>query len=312
MTYLALDSGTWGIDGPDFLLLYLTLAGVAVVVSLVLRQRALAGEDAGSAASHLGPYEVAYLNGGENQAVVAATTALHQQGVLGTTGYKKLTAQHTLPASAHPLEQAILKAVVSGNATSGNRLRYEHRVQQALATIAQSLSRTGLLVSPDAARRARRASWLLLAVLVLGLVRLAAGFANGRPIGFLVLAVIAVAVIEVVLVARSVPTVTARAKESLSAIRLQNSHLSPRSNPAWETYGPHSAAMGIALFGTAALWSADPAFASELDIEQHRAASGNSSSGCGSTTYGSSDSGSSSSCGSSSSSSCGGGGGCGG
>jgi hypothetical protein len=38
-------------------------------------------------------------------------------------------------------------------------------------------------------------------------------------------------------------------------------------SPSWETYGPTGAALGVALFGGAALYSLDPAFAQASDMQ---------------------------------------------
>ena len=47
----------------------------------------------------------------------------------------------------------------------------------------------------------------------------------------------------------------------LAESRTRSRHLAPSLAPSWATYGVAGAAMGVALYGTAAIWAADPAFA---------------------------------------------------
>jgi hypothetical protein len=84
----------------------------------------------------------------------------------------------------------------------------------------------------------------------------------------------------------------------MSSVRQSYQHLSPGQSPSYATYGAAGAAMGVALYGAASLYTMDPAFAAEAEIQRISASGGTS--------------GSSSSCGSGSSSCGGGGGGCGG
>jgi uncharacterized protein (TIGR04222 family) len=72
---------TWGISGPRFLLIYVVLLGVATLLAVVARRRALAGPDAGAAVpARLDPYEAAYLNGGEALVATAAASSLLRGG----------------------------------------------------------------------------------------------------------------------------------------------------------------------------------------------------------------------------------------
>lgn len=289
----------------NFLTCYAVAAAAALVASLLLRRRALAGRDTGAATSALGPYELAYLNGGAGQAVAAASAALHLKGVLSAPGDRQLAVTGELPPTAHRLERAALRAVESGTATSGRALRNSHHVRTVLKDVAEDLFRDGLLVGTRTRRDARWASWPVFAVLALGLLRLTTG---SDPVSGLV-PVIGVAVVQVALLAWRVPAVTRRGTRTLATGQRQNQHLAPALNPSWDTYGPVGAAMGVALFGITALRSADPAFAAELDLPPYRGSSGGSGidmfthrdPSCGTTGYGGG-------CGDGS----GGGGGCGG
>ncbi|GIG92173.1 hypothetical protein [Plantactinospora endophytica] len=52
----------------------------------------------------------------------------------------------------------------------------------------------------------------------------------------------------------------------LGRLRNAHRHLGPQSNPAWPVYGPHGAAVAVALFGQNAIWQADPQLARALGL----------------------------------------------
>ncbi len=138
------------------------------------------------------------------------------------------------------------------------------------------------------------------ALVLVGVLRLIAGIQRDKPVGLLIpsLAFAVVLFLALLVVNRIATTAAIRGMRSL---RQQHGHLSPRQSPSYATYGASGAAMGVALFGAASLYSMDPAFAAEAEIHRATAAgAGSSGSSCGS----------GSSC--SGGSSCGGGGGCGG
>src|SRR5204862_3602969 len=118
--------------------------------------------------------------------------------------------------------------------------------------------------------------WWMLAVAGLGLVRLLAGIANARPVGWLVVALIAVTVVAVILLA-SAPRRTQRGDRTLAALRDENHTLAPKERPDWALYGPVGAALGIGLFGMTAVWASDPAIAGELAVQRMSAGDGGSS-----------------------------------
>jgi uncharacterized membrane protein YgcG len=119
-------------------------------------------------------------------------------------------------------------------------------------------------------------------------------------VGFLLVAIVIAVVVTLIMLTRK-RRATHAADNGLRAVRKQHEYLAPHQSPSFATYGATGAAMGVALYGTAALYTMDPAFAAEAEVQRMNAAGGSG---------GSTDS-SSSSC-SGGSSSCGGGGGCGG
>lgn len=120
-------------------------------------------------------------------------------------------------------------------------------VAAALDVEPRQLEAAGLLTTQP-----RRFAYVIATVLVtafvgLGIARAIAGGAHHKPIGFLVALVIAAAVAFPVLIAkRSTPRLSRSGKVALRELRRTNLHLSPSLHPAWTTYGPSAARVGLA------------------------------------------------------------------
>ena len=177
-------------------------------------------------------------------------------------------------------------------------IKSDPRVANALRRTNDRLVEDGLVLSANQRASARTAALPVLGVAALGVARIVAGTSNHKPVGFLVFAAIVVLVVGLRLLA--VPTTSRAGRELMHRLRASNAHLRPNQAPSWATYGAAGAMLGVALWGTEALWAADPAFASQAGIAR-TIGSGSGSSGGGS----------SCSSGDSGGSSCGGGG-CGG
>ncbi|MEU7619578.1 TIGR04222 domain-containing membrane protein [Micromonospora rifamycinica] len=307
MNILAASGDTWGIPGPLFLKLYLMVAAVAVVGTLLHRRRTTAGPPDAAGTDQLGPQQVAYLNGGDQLAVWSALGGLRAAGAIDVRPDRRLIAAGPTPTGVTPLDHAIRHA--ARQPVAARTLGRDSGVARALEQLRLGLEQRGLLIDADGVRALRRGRNLLLVLLALGVVRLVAGLINGRPVGWLLLALAGLGV-AFALLART-PRRTRAANVLLRRLRSSSHHLSPDSTPAYATYGAAGAAMGVALFGTASLYALDPGFAAQAEIQRQAlsASSGSSYSGSSGTSCG----GSTSSCSGGSSSSCGGGGGgCGG
>ena len=131
----------------------------------------------------------------------------------------------------------------------------------------------------------RSVGWWMIAVAGFGLVRLLAGIAGAKPVGFLLVALVAVSAVGLVQLARA-PRRTRAGDEVLRALRTEHHVLSPTMRPDWGTYGAGAAALGVGLFGLSAVWASDPAFADELALQRAAAtgasSGGSTTSGCGS------------------------------
>ncbi|OLT12188.1 hypothetical protein BJF78_25030 [Pseudonocardia sp. CNS-139] len=117
----------------------------------------------------------------------------------------------------------------------------------------------------------------MLAVAGLGLVRLLAGIADARPVGYLVAALAAVTLVAAFQLARA-PRRSRLGDRALADLRTEHHGLAPALRPDWQVYGPAGAALSIGVFGTSALWASDPAFAHDI-AAQHVTAGGSGSVG---------------------------------
>ncbi|MEV4714735.1 TIGR04222 domain-containing membrane protein [Micromonospora sp. NPDC049374] len=278
MTGFAVDYDTWGVPGPTFITLYLVATVIAVAVVLI-RRRALLGGRVAPPADQLNPQQVAYLNGGDDFAVWTSLGALRSQGAIGVDPDRRLTADGPLPPAATQLDRAIHYAATQR--TLAREVRRTEWVERAVTELRDGLDQRGLAIGPDRRAALRHGPLLLVALLVLGVARIVAGLANDRPVWYLVLTVLALAVLTTVLLVR-VPRRTRAAEAALRTLRQRNRHLAPTANPAYATYGATGAAMAVALYGTASLWALDPTFAQQAEIQRQAVAGGaTSTGGCG-------------------------------
>jgi uncharacterized protein (TIGR04222 family) len=298
--------------GPEFLLFYFCFSLAVIVAIVLLRRRA---ESGGSPRIDIGdPYLIAYLRGGEDEALRVAVVSLVDRGMLVTGGHIIRRADHvTGDMAPRPIERAVLgKFGLRGDVASvlkGKNLKFVFRSYQ------DTLERAGLL--PDGATRGARLKRLLLGLAALGIVgviKIQIGLSLERPVGFLVVMMI---VAIGAAAAFSFPRLTARGKATLEDITNLYSGLRTQINSFSPGGGSAELAMFAAVFGVTALAATHFAYAEDLFRRKSRETSAFSSWGTSaSSSCGSSDGGSSS-CGSSDggSSSCGssdGGGGCGG
>jgi len=302
---LAAAGDTWGVGGPTFIVIYLVIA-VAVWVATTRVRRTLADpgptHPAGDLTGH--PHDVAFLNGGADLAVTSALSAMHLRGTIAPQRGSVQAVGRLDPGSADSNGDDLERAIhfTTGSAVARRRLPFHGPVAAALATIEKRLVSSGLLLSAERRSRIQRTGSWMLGVAALGLVRVLAGTASGKPAGFLLVALLVVVVGAVVQLVRA-PRRTRLGDRTLRELEQQHHTLSPAMRPDWAVYGPAAAALGVGIFGVGALWASDPAFADELAMQKAAAAGGGGFDGGGS--FGGGDSGGGGS-------SCGGGGGCGG
>lgn len=309
MDTLAASGHTWGIPGPTFLALYLGAIAVALVTVLVRRHTMAAGRRV-PGTDHLTAPQAAYLTGGSELAVYSSIAALRAGGLITGAPGKTLASAAPLPDGAPPLDAAIYR-LLQRTPSTVYAVRNNAQVKSELDRLRDELERYGLALGEDDRRAYRNTTLLLAALTVLGVVRLAFGLINGAAIWYLVIIVLALGITTLVLRSRT-PWMTRAGRDALAGMRTRYQYLSPAQSPAWDTYGMTGLAMGVALWGTASLYTYDAAFATEAEIQRQSAAS---TSGGVSGDAGSSWSGSDSGGSDGGGSSCGGGGcggGCGG
>ncbi|NYT95773.1 TIGR04222 domain-containing membrane protein [Salinispora sp. H7-4] len=275
MVLLAAPGNTWGIPGPLFLGLYLVTAAVLVTIALLRRNEILNGSTYD--ANLLSPQQVAYLSGGTPLTVWTALAGLRSAGAINVDRDRRLTASGSLPIGSSPLDQAINLAASRG--LRAQELSRDRGVRQAVHQLRADLVRHGLALSIEQRAALRNTALLLTGLFAVGMLRLAAGLANERPVGWLFLTQVALLVVIVLLFRR--PWRTRTADRVLRRLRHRHTHLAPHHNPAYATYGAAGAAMGVALFGTAALWAMDPGFAEQAQIQQQFLAGGSTAGGGG-------------------------------
>jgi uncharacterized protein (TIGR04222 family) len=251
---------TWGITSPQFLWFYGGLCAVVSGAIWCVRRHVLgARQRSNDPTPDIGLYKMALLNGGSQLAITTAATKLHQDGVLAEGGEPRThVVAGTLDPQADPLERAIFDSVRVEPGISTELLRYELDDSDPIQIMARELREAGLLLEEDAARRLRRL-WLwagLVALLGIGL--LVVGVEPDAPIEVLAI-MVAGAVGATVWLVRKRGTMTARGREIVRARREDSKELR-RVPTAGES------AIAVALFGGGALWLADPALASTLDV----------------------------------------------
>jgi len=289
--------------GPEFLLLYFCFSLLVIFAIAILRRRAESGPapkiDLGD------PYLIAYLRGGEHEALRVAVISLVDRGMLVMDDQIIRSADHvTDDMVKHPIEYEVLKKF--GDPGDAPSIFKVNNLRSLFLPYRDKLERAGLM--PDADVRRDRLMRLLLALMALGVtgvIKIVIGISLGKPVGFLVVMMIAAMVIAFFL---SFPRLTARGKATLTDATNLYSGLRTRVN----SFSPGSAsaelAMFAAVFGVAALAATPFGYARTLFPQATSSSSCGSSCGSSDSSSSCSSSGGGSSCGGSSD----GGGGCGG
>jgi len=294
---------TWGIEGPDFLAWYVT-TGCLLAIAVLLARLFTGGllplyrkVDPHT----LAPLDLAYLSGGPFHAVAISHWVWSQQA----GGQPSAEERRFIDANwQDPLLRAVARPAQHSGSTPQGCLA-DASIQGELVVRHRRLARLGLLRGRGVMLLLRTLKWAVLLLLALGVVRLVAGILNGREVANLVGALLAGLFAFVVLTAR-IPAITQPGIQVLRQLRRENQDLRPDRAAGYAGVSPARIALGAALFGTAGLWVAAPAYASLMGVPAAGAGAG------GGTYYGDPVSSSSSSSGGGGSSSCSGGGSCGG
>jgi len=251
---------TWAVTSAQFATGY---GAICVVAGVVIRwrwqQATGCTQRATGPAPELDLYELAVLGGGPQRAITSALTQLRGDGVLRVRRREgTLKVSGALPPGADPVERAIVAAVRREPGISTMALRREVQEDDALTSLSARLTEAGLLLDQKPVRRVRRL-WIVGALLAaLGVARVVAEVRDDEPIGWTAATVLAVTLATCWLATRR-PVATRSGRDVLG--RLRGEHEALRRHPL-----AGEGAMAVALFGGGALWLADPAIASALDV----------------------------------------------
>jgi uncharacterized protein (TIGR04222 family) len=181
--------------GP-FLALYSVLAAVALVVGLGIRR--LARDQGGASAAGLDAAHLAYLADGPDRCTDATIAQLLAEGKVVWNA-----ATERLNVKGHIADHEPARSVMVCIASDGKPDTVIRRMQSRLAPIKDELIARKLWLDADADWRARWTSSLpLFLVLLLGVAKIIVGLGRDKPVGFLLILSVIVAISALVLLGK--------------------------------------------------------------------------------------------------------------
>lgn len=261
------------LGGVRELVAYAAVALVAWLVALLLRAILRRGGgrplDLEPSAEH-----VAYLTGGPVQAVYAAVAALRSTGsVQAADG--RIFAGGPPPRGGGDLAGAVHHAARAG--TPIVLLPTHPAVRAELDRAGDRLRGQGALLSPGRRWAMGLTTVPLLVVALFGGARFALNLPDGDSVApaadvrsLLTLVCAMVALFTGLVLAARAQIRTQGANRLVRDLRRRYAALAPRHNPSLTVNGPAAATLAVGLFGTAALWTADPAFARAANLAEQR------------------------------------------
>lgn len=250
----------------------LTLVAVAVVVQRLLRscETGPAAIAVKQVAAELTPVQLGYLRNGSGPAVAAALASLRMRGlVCAETGRDEPALGH-LPSAAtdsdataelDPFHREVLRLAEADG-------------EQGVTGIAGQMKGLLRAVEDELIARGVHTSRLHRFLLCLVATPPVLAVVGGLPVqvvarsgaGFGWFIAEFVVLIAVCICALQVARATPAGDAVLAVARRRWDCLKPSQRPAFTTYGPDAAALSVALFGGAALWLLDPAFAQRYGV----------------------------------------------
>ncbi|GAA2781169.1 TIGR04222 domain-containing membrane protein [Crossiella cryophila] len=178
---------TWGLTGPQFLLLYGAGMLVSIVVAVWARRSSRRGRH-GPPVGRLSPDDIAYLAGGGAQVVLAAVARMLEHNMVRASRDGTLTVTRVLPQ--HPLDREIV-AMLNRSHTGTTRLRWlrdKYKNHKLVGQVRNRLISLGLVVPQGSQRVGKVIGAATFGVLfMIGVARHSAGNASGKPVGYLTL-----------------------------------------------------------------------------------------------------------------------------
>lgn len=228
------DLNPLDLPGPQFLMLYGGTAAFILVFAAVA-QYALKRRDTQPPAADYEPstYDIAYLTGDAKRVLTTGILQLLQWGSLqspmaGAPLVREINAD--LPAEAHPVEQTIFQFAMEPECADRvkpdvQRKRIHLGLAPYIAEIQERLHELGLVVDRGSQALYRWmvvGPWTLL--MALGVVKLAVGIARGRPVGFLIAALV-VSVIVLIVLWKTPPRLTPAGKRLVNELKRRHQEL---------------------------------------------------------------------------------------
>jgi uncharacterized protein (TIGR04222 family) len=242
------------LPGPQFLAFYAVLFLAALAGGTWLRwYLRLPGGEPGPEVLDLSPGEAAYLAGGEERAVNAAIARLVHEGSLAAdTAERKLTRRSdAVPAGASELERVIHAAVPGETGTTVAAVRSQ--AAPALPALRNRLQDLEWLVAADRQGTAVFLPLLLvLAVPLLGVIKIFVGIDRHRPVGFLIFGCIVSVAVALVGFGRRV-TRSRLGDKALAELKSANAALEFQAGRRAHELGGNDLTLAVGLFGTAIL-----------------------------------------------------------
>jgi uncharacterized protein (TIGR04222 family) len=275
---------TWGISGPQFLLIYVVVLAATALFVAAAQRRVVAAPGRMGGVPDLDPYEIAYLNGGAALAATTAAANLLRGGFLdkpqGEPQQVYLIPVRPPRPSAHPVERTVFEQIAAHPDQPFARLQTALDDAPALAAIHARLRERGLATTrAQAFQHLAQVLWFV-PLLLIGAARVAAGVARGRPVGFLLLLMGATVVLAAEMGLR-VPRLTRLGKRALELLRSET----PAPEVATVGVGglaPAQLGLAMALFGAGVLWTADADLATALKVPRETgSANPSTAGGCG-------------------------------
>ena len=260
-------AGTWGITGAQFLWGYGALCAATAAGMWHTYRRAL-GPPAGplDPVPELPVCQIGLLNEGPDCATTAAAARLCYDGILRAED-GTLAATGELDATADPIEREVFATVSREPRLSARELRDRVANSATMVMLREQMTRAGLLLD-EPQTRVLRHLWIVPAlVTALGILRIVAGVADGRPVLWLAV-MTAVAGLATVWLATTMwlislrPGGTRRGRDMLERLRRHRGDRTFLLSQA----SAGQIALAAALYGAGTLWLAESAIASALGV----------------------------------------------
>lgn len=183
------DGRPWGLDGPEFLVLYAVALAAVCCLVVFLRGVARGREFRSDDHVQLGTYERAYLNGGADRVADTALAGLLEAAAVRTSRRHDLAV--VKPGKARDEHQQLVLDRIQRSDRTVAHVRRSVRQRGQCAALLRSLRERGLLAPPLLSGIVLGARLLIPLLAAVGLARLITGVEQGYPVGFLLLELVA-------------------------------------------------------------------------------------------------------------------------